>query len=118
MRYIRYVCIAVFALALVLVALANRELVTLRLVPEGLPEGLQFAVAPQISLPLFVVIYGGILVGLLVGFVWEFFREHAIRSDANKKAREIRRLEREIKRLKAEKHEGKDEVLALLDEAG
>ena len=30
---------------------------------------------------------------------------------------EVRRLEREVKRLKGEKHEGKDEILALLDEA-
>jgi hypothetical protein len=35
----------------------------------------------------------------------------------NKQAREIRKLEREVARLKGEKHEGKDEVLALLDEA-
>lgn len=115
MRYIRYACIAIFAIALVAVALANRGFVTLKLLP-GEIAGL-FAVAPTVDLPLFVVIFGGIIVGLLVGFVWEWLREYTIRAENTRNAREVRRLEREIKRLKSEKHEGKDEVLALLDEA-
>lgn len=115
MRYIRYACIAIFAVALIAVALANRGLVTLKLLPTEI-AGL-FAVAPTVDLPLFVVIFGGIIAGLLVGFVWEWLREHTIRSESARNAREVRRLEREVKRLKSEKHEGKDEVLALLDEA-
>ena len=115
MRYIRYACIAVFGIALITVALANRGMVQIQLLPDEL-AGL-FAVSPKIELPLFLIIYGGILVGLLVGFVWEWMREHSHRSGAAKSAREVRRLEREVKKLKGEKHEGKDEVLALLDEA-
>lgn len=115
MRYIRYACIAVFAVALIAVALANRGPVTLKLLPDEI-AGL-FAVAPTTSLPLFVVIFGGIIAGLLVGFVWEWMREHGVRAENTRNARELRRLERELKRLRSEKHEGKDEVLALLDEA-
>ena len=116
MRYIRYACIAVFGLALIAVALANRNVVQIKLLPEEI-SGL-FALAPRVELPLFLVIYGGILVGLLVGFVWEWIREHGQRAEAARTAREMRRLEREVTRLKGEKHKGKDEVLALLDEAG
>ena len=115
MRYIRYACIAIFAVALVAVALANRGMVTLNVLP-GEIAGL-FAVAPSVELPLFVVIFLGIIAGLLVGFVWEWMREYTVRAENSRNAREVRRLEREIKRLKAEKHEGQDEVLALLDEA-
>jgi len=115
MRYIRYACIAVFAVALIAVALANRGPVTIKLLPDEI-AGL-FAVTPTTSLPLFVVIFGGIIAGLLVGFVWEWMREHGVRAENARNAREVRRLEREVKRLKSEKHEGKDEVLALLDEA-
>ncbi len=116
MRYIRYLCIAVFAIALISVSMANRNVVTLKLLPDEL-AGL-FAVNPQIDLPLFIVIFAGILVGIFVGFVWEWFREHAIRSEAATKGREVRRLERENKRLKSEKAENQgDDVLALLDEA-
>lgn len=116
MRYIRYICIALFAIALVAIALANRNIVEIKLLPDEV-AGL-FAMAPRVELPLFLIIYGGILVGLLVGFVWEWMREHAQRAEAARTAREMRRMEREIKRLKGEKHAGKDEVLALLDEAG
>lgn len=115
MRYIRYACIATFAVALIAVALANRNMVTLKVLPDEI-AGL-FAVAPSVNLPLFVVIVLGIIVGLLVGFVWEWMREHAVRAQNAQNAREVRRLQREINRLKSDQHAGKDEVLALLDEA-
>lgn len=116
MRYVRYLCIAVFAIALISVALANRAVVPLKVLPDEVAHW--FAVNPQINLPLFLVILGSIVAGLLVGFVWEWIREYGQRAEAARQAREMRRLEREIARLKGEKHEGKDEVLALLDEAG
>jgi putative membrane protein len=115
MRYIRYACIAMFAVALIAVALANRSIVTLKVLPDEV-AGL-FAVNPSINMPLFVVIFGGIIAGLLVGFVWEWFREHGIRSEASKAGRNVRRLEREVARLKGENSQGQDDVLALLDKA-
>ncbi|WP_223428417.1 LapA family protein [Tateyamaria pelophila] len=114
MRYIRYACIAIFAVALIAVAMANSDTVTLQLLPGGVAY--LFAVAPKVELPLFVVIFIGIVVGLLVGFVWEWMREYTVRAENARNAREVRRLEREVKRLRGEKHEGKDEVFALLDE--
>lgn len=116
MRYIRYLCIAIFAIALIAVALANREIVELKVLPGEVAHW--FAVTPQFRLPLFLVILGSILAGLLIGFVWEWIREYGERAEAARQAREMRRLEREVARLKGEKHKGKDEVLALLDEAG
>ena len=115
MRYVRYLCIATFAVALIFVALANRAIVSLQMLPAEV-SGL-FAVNPSIEMPLFIVILGSILAGLLVGFVWEWIREYGERAEAAKQAREMRRLQRELEKLKAEKNEGKDEVLALLDEA-
>ena len=115
MRYVRYLCIAIFAVALISVALANRTLVPLKVLPNEI-AGL-FAENPQVELPLFLIILGSIVAGLLVGFVWEWIREYGQRAEAAKQAREMRRLEREVARLRGEKHEGKDEVLALLDQA-
>ena len=68
-------------------------------------------------MPLFVVVFGGIIVGLLVGFVWEWFREHAMRAEASKSSRSVRRLEHEIARLKGQSADNQDDVLALLDKA-
>ncbi|MFT6023345.1 MAG: putative membrane protein [Ascidiaceihabitans sp.] len=115
MRYVRYVCIAFFAIALIAVALANRTLVTLKVLPNEVAG--MFAVNPSIELPLFVVIFGGLITGLLVGFVWEWFREHNIRSEANKAGRNVRKLEREVARLKGDQATGGDDVLAILDKA-
>lgn len=115
MRYVRYLCIAVFAIALVAVALANRSMVSLKLLPTEVSGW--FALNPEIQVPLFIVILGSIIAGLLVGFVWEWVREYGQRAEAARQAREMRRLEREVARLKVEKHEGQDEVLALLEQA-
>jgi len=115
MRYIRYALIAAFAVILISVALANRQPVSLQLIPDEVAGW--FAMNPTIELPLFIVIFGGLIAGLFVGFVWEWVREHGHRADAARKGRECRRLEREVARLKEARDEGKDEVLALLDEA-
>ncbi|WP_187429411.1 hypothetical protein ROLI_031910 [Roseobacter fucihabitans] len=115
MRYIRYACIATFAVALISVAVANRQMTSLQLIPSEVAGW--FHMNPGIDLPLFIVIFGSIIVGLFVGFVWEWVREHNQRAEAARQAREMRRMEREIAKLKGEKHQGKDEVLALLDEA-
>lgn len=115
MRYIRYAFLAIVAIVLISVALANRGLVTLQLLPNDIADllGLQ----RTISLPLFIVIFGGIVVGLILGFVWEWLREHKHRAEAARKDREVKRLERELKRTQTERDKDKDEVLAILDQA-
>ena len=115
MRYIKYSLLAAIAVVLVCVSLANRETVQLELLPTDLAAlaGMDYS----INLPLFVVIFGGVGVGLLIGFLWEWIREHKQRAEAAAQRCEMDRMRREIKRLKADKHEGKDDVLAILDEA-
>ena len=115
MRYIRYAFLGTLGIILISVSLANRGTVDLKLMPDALAELVGFNLA--MSMPLFAVVLGGITAGLVIGFFWEWLREHKHRREAGRKAREVRNLEREVKRLKGEKHEGKDEVLAILDEA-
>lgn len=114
MRYLKYLLLAVLIVVLVTLALANRGMVELKLLPQGLTALMGFQ--ERIALPLFVVIFGGIALGLLIGFVWEWLREHRHRRDAERRRREIVLLERENARLRQERHEGEDEVMALLDE--
>ena len=114
MRYIRFAFLALLAICLVTVAVANRQLVELKAMPEFLSALL--GLSPTITLPLFIVIFLGIAVGLLIGFVWEWLREHKHRAEARAARREAGELQREVNRLKADKHEGEDEVLALLEQ--
>lgn len=116
MKYIKYTFWGIVAVCLIIVGLANRGDVTVRAMPEALATPL--GLSPDVQIPLFVVMFLGVGVGLLVGFLWEWIREHRIRSDARAKDREVARLKGELDRLQTEKHEGKDEIVALLDKTG
>ncbi len=114
MRYLRYAFLAIVGICLILVALANRTSVQLKLLPEEIAA---YVGQPlTYSLPLFVVIFGGLVAGLLIGFVWEYFREHKHRVEARTEKREREKLERQVKGLKSQAPGGEDDVLALLDD--
>lgn len=112
-RTLRLLFLGATALVLLTVALANRAPVELRLLPGDLAAltGLTFA----LQLPLFVVIFAGVVAGVLIGFVWEWFREYGHRANASARAREIARLERELASLRASNGAPRDDVLALLE---
>ena len=114
MKYIKYLFLAAIALALVLLALANRDPVTLTVLPHDLAEWVNWNVS--ITLPLFIVLLGGIVAGLLIGFVWEWFREHKQRAEAKANRKERDQLAREVQALKGDASRGRDEVLALLED--
>nr|WP_116132523.1 LapA family protein [Tropicimonas sp. IMCC34043] len=115
MRFLWYVLLAVIVACLVVMAMANRDFVTLTLLPPALAEVAQFNLS--VSLPLYFVALGGVAVGLLIGFFLEWMRESKHRSEVAKRQRQVRSLNREVNSLKGEKHRGKDEVLALLEES-
>lgn len=114
LRLLKLVFLVVVAFALVLMAFANRDPVTVELIPADLSVWVGFQYA--ITLPLFVVILAGVAVGLLVGYILEWLREHRHRSEAKTQRRAAQQLEREVKSLKGTRDEGKDEILALVDE--
>ena len=113
MRYLRYVFLAILAVCLISVALANRAPVTLRLLTDDMAA--LIGLNNSITLPLFIVIFGGILAGIFIGFVWEWFREHRMRAEASAERREKVRLEKEVAQLKGHKTSEKDDVLAMLE---
>lgn len=116
MRYLRYAFLALLAICLLTLALANRNVVTLTLLPEEIAAFAGFNAS--VSLPLFLVIFGGIVAGVVIGFVWEWFREHKHRAEAVTQRRERERLEREVHRLKPAAERQTDDVLALLETGG
>ena len=112
-RYLRYIMLAVLAVVLLTVALANRGPVLVKLLPDDVAAFSGFTW--QMQLPLFVVLFGGVVAGLLIGFVWEWLREHKHRVHATTKTREVAKLERELAGLRDAKGQVQDDVIALLD---
>ena len=113
LRYLRYIILGLVAIVLLAVALANRAPVTLTALTPDIAAFVGWSWT--VTLPLYLVILGGIVVGLVLGFLWEWLREGRIRSDARSRAREVARLERELADLRAATPVAGDDVLALLD---
>jgi len=118
MKMIRYAFWAIVGLCLILIGLANRDAVTVRAMPEALGDLL--GLSPDLELPLFVVIFVAVGAGLMIGFLWEWVREHRMRADARGKAREVETLRREVDQLRgaAAGAKSEDDVLALLEKTG
>lgn len=114
MRYVKVFILAVIAVLLVSVALANSASVTLRLVPEAMAGFL--GLTWTVTLPMFVVILGAVAIGVLIGFLWEFAREHKHRAAAREERREREALERKMSRNRDSRPEGGDDILALLED--
>ena len=91
-------------------ALANRGLVTLHLLPAGMARVMPVSV----ELPLFLVILISVVVGMVIGYLFEWLREHKHRRNASQQAREAARLNQEVDRLRRQSGKPDDEVLALL----
>lgn len=113
MRFVKYLVLALIALALVVIGFANRAPITLTLFPENLVPFTKFNAA--ITLEIYQVVFVSIALGLLLGFFWEWAREHKHRAAVVRERREKSKLATEVKKLKADKPEGKDEILALVD---
>lgn len=113
-RYIKLLFLVALGLCLLVLALANRASVTLRLLPKEVEAFL--GGDWSINLPLFLIIFAGIVIGLLVGFIWEWLREHKHRAAASTAKHKAAKLEREVSKLREDKADPQDEILALLEE--
>ena len=111
MRTLKLLLLGLILLAVVVLAVANREaVVTLHLLPPGLDRVMPLS----IELPLFVVILVSVVVGMVLGYLLEWLREHKHRRRAAQKAHEAARLNREVAQLRKETGRPEDDVLALL----
>ena len=111
-RALRYLLLALLTIVLLTVALANRASVVVHLLPDDLAALL--GVTAQVAVPIYLLLFAGIVVGLLVGFVWEWLREHKHRKVASTKTRQVSKLERELAAMKDQTSLPDDDVLALL----
>lgn len=113
MKYIKYAFWGLVAICLLIVAVANSQPVGLQAMPKALAD--LVGSSPTITLPLYMVILASVGFGLAIGFAWEWIREHKHRVSMRNREREVNQLSREVEKLRTEKHDGQDDVLALLD---
>ncbi len=106
---LRLIVMVPAGLVLLLLALANRKPIVLSLDPfGGDTPGL------SISVPLFVVIFLSVIVGVLVGGVALWFGQGRHRRAAKLHKREVERLRREADTLKTNVSEQTGVPMALL----
>lgn len=113
MRVIRLAFVIVLAVILIGIALANRQMITVSLFPANF--GQYLGGGWSLTVPAFLALFLAILFGVLIGFIWEWLRESSQRAEANRRAHELARLEREVAQLRQTHAAPKDDVLAILD---
>lgn len=115
LRIVKLLFLVLVVLALVFLFFANNESVTLNFMPDVMANAM--GLPNELTLPLFVVVCGALLVGIVVGFVLEWLREHRFRAEAKTQKREANRLGQEVAAMKGRSSDTQDDVLAILDDA-
>jgi uncharacterized integral membrane protein len=82
----------------VLFAIQNRSDVTLRFVFPI--ENYQWFEIPKVPLPLFLIIFCSIFLGVLIGVVGDMVRRYQIKKTLRQNQKTIERLEREIQSIR------------------
>jgi len=113
MRLIRLLVLAVIAIALVVIAMANHDPITVRLLPDELAQLL--SVNWEITVPVFLLLFVAMFVGVVLGYVLEWVREHKHRATAATEMRERQRLQKQVRDIAPPSADEGDDVLALLE---
>lgn len=114
MRVIKILFLILVAVAAVILAIANRGPLTLRLLPEGVAvPGTPFGDAAEVTLPIYLALFAAVFVGLMIGLVLELLRERTHRKAERRYRKEAQRLEEENRRLAAKAGEEDDDILGL-----
>ena len=113
LKFLRYAVLALVALGLVTFAMANRAPAPVRLLPDDLAALTGLVVT--LDVPVWVILFSGLVIGLVVGFVWEWLREHGHRRAARSGQKQVKRLEQELAVMKDSAGLPDDDILALID---
>ncbi|MEM9780908.1 MAG: LapA family protein [Pseudomonadota bacterium] len=105
-RLVRLAVVLAIAVSLVVLGVANMEPVTLRLLPESVTGN-----APALpDMPLSVVILAAMVLGFVIGEVFEWVRESKHRVEAANRGREVAQLKAENARLKTKLSDPKEDL--------
>lgn len=94
MRLVRILILFVLAIAVVAFAVANRHFVSFVIDPLGGPASDFFVEAP-----LFVFLFGAMMIGFVIGGVAAWFGQARWRNAARTRAKEVTMLKKDVDRL-------------------
>ena len=107
LRVIKFTILLLICLSLTVIGVANMGAVSLRLLPEGMGVG---GVPTLPDMPLTVVILLAMLLGFVIGEIFEWLRESKHRTEVARRGREINQLKAENARLKAKVSDPKEDL--------
>lgn len=115
MKYIKFLILNLVAIMLIIFAISNNQIIEVRILPDNF--GGVLGLKSIYSLPFFVIIYPTLVIGLLLGFFFEFFRERKYRVNLRKANKDIKFLQSEKKKLKLKSNNSDidSEILNLID---
>ena len=99
MRYIKLLAWVLVGVLFVIFALGNNQTIQVYLFPNifsntMIPRSL-------FPMPLFIIIYLVLLIGVIFGFVFEYFRQYKYRLNLRKYKKEMNSLRAEVQELKS-----------------
>ena len=110
MRIIRLSILVLLGAALVVLGVANMAPVDLYLVPQEILPGEQYVLR---GIPLALVIFVAVVLGVVIGELLEYLRESKHRRQAAEKRREVGHLRQEVGRLSARLGDNDDDLPEL-----
>ena len=112
MKFFYRLLFSACGLVLLIVCLANQEIVIFNIIP--LETEFLFLKPFSFELPLFFVIIFFIFLGVLIGALGEWFREKKYRRIAKLERKEAKAVKNQLVLAVKENKQEKDDVLALL----
>ena len=92
-RIVGWIVLVPLSVVLIVFALANRQLTVVNFNPFVAPDALA---SPGAGVPLFLVIFGFLLLGVVLGGIASWFAASEVRRDRRRWRRETERLGREL----------------------
>lgn len=110
MRLLKILFLVLVAVVLVVLAVANRHMVELNLLPVS---DLDLGFPTTVTIPAFAAVFGAMFVGIVVGLVLEALRESYHRKNEREFKRKAMVLDREVHRLAKKAGEEDDDILGI-----
>lgn len=112
MRLITYALLALFAILVIALSVANRHYIGVNVAPDFTAYGAP--ASPSFQAPLYLVALLCAAFGFILGTAREYIRESRLRRRSAERRRELGRMQQEIETLKSRANmDEDDEIIAL-----